>query len=186
MQNNFIRRKKDVLSKIDKSSKKIWDKKIINLCEKINSLDDYYTTSSCAGRIVIMIDNEKKEPNLFVYVYHDLISFKKLKDDLNKIKIKKLIRYKQEPGILHVACESLKDAQKLLDKAKLVGWKRSGIIASGNRFVVELTNTEKLEFPIFDNGKILVDDNFLKLVVKISNENLKKSWLKIEKLHKCL
>ncbi|MFA6974207.1 MAG: hypothetical protein WC238_05760 [Parcubacteria group bacterium] len=33
---NFQRRKQDTLSKLDKSSKKSWDKKIISLCEKIN------------------------------------------------------------------------------------------------------------------------------------------------------
>ena len=33
-------------------------------------------------------------------------------------------------------------------------------------------------------AKSLVEDEFLKLIVKKSNENLKKSWLKIEKLEK--
>lgn len=186
VQTHFQRRKKDILSKSDKSSKKSWDKRVIPLCEKINSSSNYYTTSSCSGRIVIMADKEKKQNGLFIKVYHDLISFKKLKNDLNKINYVSLVKFKQEPCILHIACESLKDAQNLLDKAKLAGWKKSGIISSDKRFVVELNGTEKLEFLIMDKGKLLVNNEYLELVVKRSNENLKKSWDKIRKLEKSL
>ena len=76
---NFNQRKKDVLSRKDKSFKGKWDEKIGDLCEKINSLENYYTTSSCAGRIVLIFDRDKKEFGLFVRVYHDLISFEELK-----------------------------------------------------------------------------------------------------------
>lgn len=101
------------------------------------------------------------------------------KQDLKQLDIKRKrseISFKQEPCGLHVACRTLKNAQQFLDKAKFTGWKKSGIIASNKRFIVECFSTEKLEFPIIKNGKILVDDNFLKLIVKKSNENLKRSW----------
>lgn len=184
LKNNFPQRKKSILSKKDKSSKTSWDDKIISLCEKINSLEDYYTTSSCSGRVVLMIDVKKKAPKLFKFVSHDLIEFKQLKNNLNNIakKHKSLIKFKQEPCIIHVACNSLKDAEELYKKAKLSGWKRSGIISSGKRFVVELNSTERLEFPIINKNKVFVSDEFLKLIVKKSNENLKKSWGKIKKL----
>ncbi len=186
MKDIFLQRKKDMLSKIDKSFRRKWDKKIISLCKKINSLENYYTTSSCSGRVVLMFDKDKKEKDLFIRIYHDLISFEKLKEDLNEISKKGIIKFKQEPCILHVACRSLDDAQKLLDKAKLAGWKKSGIIASKNRFVVELNSTEKLEFPIIKNSQILVDDEFLRIIVKKSNENLKRSWRKVGKLSNLL
>lgn len=186
-QDKFSQRKKDVLLKEDKSSKRTWDKKIAKLCEKINSFEDYYTTSSCSGRIVVMVDQDKKEKDLFLRVYHGLFSLTQLKKDLNKIvENNRLIKFKLEPCILHVACESLEDAQKLLDKAKLVGWKRSGIISFGRNIVLELNSTEKLEFPIIDKNKILVDDDFLKIVVLESNKKLEKSWGKIRKLEKFL
>lgn len=215
---NFLQRKHDVLLKIDKSSKGGYDKRIMKLCKKINSLENYYTTSSCSGRVVIMIDQEKKREGLFLKSYHDLISFGQLKKDLNNI-IKlnsqvhsidrnlltkknrgfglinskqirasdergNLIKFKQEPCILHVACKGFDDAKKIYEKAKQGGWKISGIIASGKRFVVEINGTEKLEFPVIHGGKIIVADYFLRLVVKKSNKNLKKSWDRIERLRK--
>ncbi len=184
MINKFQQRKKDILSRKDKSHKNSWDEKITKLCDKINSLNNYYTTSSCAGRIVLIIEQNKKEKGLFKKVYHNLISFDELKKDLDKVIVgnKNLIKFKMEPCAIHVACKNLEDAQDLYDKAKLAGWKRSGIIASGSRFMVELNSTEKLEFPIIQNKKILVDDKFLKIVVEEANKKLEKSWEKIERL----
>ncbi|MBU3907060.1 MAG: hypothetical protein KKA64_02295 [Nanoarchaeota archaeon] len=188
LKTSFLQRKKDILSKIDKSSKGDWDKHILKLCEKINSKEDFYTTSSCSGRIVLMKDSEIKKHGLFLKVDHNKISFNLLIKDLKEIvgKNKNLIMFKQESCILHVACSSLENAQKLYDKAKLAGWKKSGIISSGKRFIVELNSTEKLEFPIADRGKELVDEKFLKMIVKEANRKLKKGWEKIRRLEKII
>jgi len=185
--NAFIKRKKDILSKLDKSHKSSWDVKIAELCDKVNSLENYYTTSSCSGRAVLMVEQEKKGEGLFLFVYHEEVSLKQIKEDL-KIALRKgkNIKFKLEPCILHVVCRSLEDAQKLYDKAKLAGWKKSGIIGMKSGFVVELNGTERLEFSIIHENKILVDDEFLKIVVDESNQKLKKSWIKIKKLEKSL
>jgi len=192
--NKFNQQKKDILSKTDKSSKGNWDEKISELCNKINSLKNYYTTSSCSGRIVLMIDQDKKEKDLFIKVYHNLISLEKIKKDLNEIiKNNKLknnsVKFKLDPCILHVACKNIDDAKKLCDNGKKAGWKRTGIIGfSGKdtRVMIELNSTEKFEFPVIQKGNVLVDDIFLKIIVQESNKKLKKSWNKIEELRKLI
>ena len=45
---NFDKEKKEFLSKKDKSRKGSIDNKIKKLVNKINSLPDFYTTSSCS------------------------------------------------------------------------------------------------------------------------------------------
>jgi len=184
MVNTFQQRKNSILSKNDKSSIGGWDKKIAPLCNKINKKPSLYTTSSCSGRIVLMLDKEKKEQGLFLKVYHTKINLALLKKDLNKITSKNSVKFKQEPCILHVVCENLADAQELLRKSKTAGWKKSGILDYSKRIVLELSGTEKLEFPIIEKEKILVDENFLKSVVEKANSNLNKSWLKINRLEK--
>ena len=217
----FNQRKKDILEKLDKSSKGDWDEKIKWLCDKINSMDNYYTTSSCSGRIIVMKDEDKKGPNLFSAVWHDLVE---LNDFMNKITLlcsdvdgssqtqsrlsqKNLVnsqkkfatkgaskgglelvnlKFKQEPPILHVACKNLEDAFILLEKARKIGWRRSGIISEGKMFIVELVSTEKLEFPLTEKGKLLVDSAFLKIVLEKANGNLEKGWDKINKLRNSL
>lgn len=185
--NQFDKRKKDVLSKLDKSHKSEWDEKIKQLCSKINSLENYYTTSSCSGRVVLMIEQEKKAEGLFLVVYHDKITLERLKSDLNlALKKGKEIKFKLEPCILHVACRNLEDAERIYDKAKLAGWKKSGIIGMKNGFTVELNGTDRLEFPVIQGNRVLVDDEFLKIVVKECNEKMEKSWEKIRKMEKLI
>ena len=197
-QDTFLQRKKDILSKKDKSHIGRWDEKILSLCEKINKSENYYTTSSCSGRVIIIADQDKKARDLFLKRYHDLINFEQLKKDLEEVSQtptpptytkqgeKKLIKFKLDPCALHVACAILEDAQKLLDKARLAGWKKSGIITVGKRYVVELNSTERLEFPIINKGKIIVDDAFLRILIKRVNEKLKNTWEKIKSLEKTL
>ena len=181
----FLQRKKDVLSKIDKSSIGKWDEKIISLCEKINSKENYYTTSSCSGRILLMVDQSKKGEDLFLFVSHDKVSFKELKEKLIEASKKnKNVKFKMEPCILHVACKTLEDAEKLFEIGKNAGWKRLGIIGTRNGFTFELNSTEKLEFPIIQNKKILIDDDLLKIIVDDANKKLEIGWEKIQKLQK--
>ncbi|HRZ85512.1 MAG TPA: hypothetical protein P5277_01905 [Candidatus Paceibacterota bacterium] len=189
MVDQFLRRKQQQLSKSDRSLKQSWDKKILTLCEKINNSQDYYTTSSCSGRALILVDSKEKRDDLFIEVWHDLIKITDLKKAISKTledksKSKELVYFKQDPCILHVACKTLEKAQKLHDLAKLAGWKRCGIITSNKRFVVELNATDRLEFPIINKGKLLVNDDFLEIVIKESNKKLKLSWEKINKLEK--
>jgi tRNA wybutosine-synthesizing protein 3 len=183
---SFLQRKSAVLSKLDKSSAGKWDKKIVSLCEKINISEEFYTTSSCSGRIVLMLDQERKSPNLFLRVWHESISLSELKKFLKENSEKGLIKFKLEPPILHIACKDLEVTSRLLEKANHNGFKRSGILSAGRNIVLELNSTERLEFPILNKGKILVDEPFLELVVKQANQKLKKGWERIEKLRKVI
>jgi len=180
--NQFLRRKKQQFAKDDRSLIQEIDGRIKSLCEIINKNDNYYTTSSCAGRILILLDSKEKRDDLFLFVSHELISFEQLKEELNKINNKELIYFKQDPCILHVACRDLENAQKIHDMAKDAGWKRCGIIASEKRFIVELNGTERIEFPVMQDEKILANNDFLKVIVEEANKKLKLSWEKIERL----
>jgi len=182
----FTRRKQDCLKKDDKSSIGNWDEHIKNLCEKINKKTNYYTLSSCAGRIVLLKNLVKKGPDMFILRSHEKISFEELKKSLEDYKGKENLIFKQETCILHVCCEKIEDAEMLLNLAREAGWKNSGIMSTQGRIVCELRSTEYLAFPIMVGGKILVSDEFLKVVILESNEKLERTWEKIEKLEKSL
>jgi tRNA wybutosine-synthesizing protein 3 len=187
----FIQRKNDCLEKLDKSSKGSWDKPILKLCEKINSFSDYYTTSSCSGRVSLMIEQEKKAKGNILFSAHEVINFADLEEEITKIlenkNLKnKFIKFKLEAPILHLACRDLSSAKKFSEFAKVSGWKRIGLISFEKNFVLELNSTEKIEFPIINNGKVLVDSHFLKLIVLESEKKMKKGWEKIDKLVKIL
>lgn len=182
MRDRFIQRKDAVLLKTDKSSIGGWDEKISKLCKKINSLPNFYTTSSCSGRIILMIEQEKKGKDLFLKTWHDKIGVGELKEELKNLLKNGIIKFKVEPPIIHIACRELKDATFILEKAKFIGFKRSSILTADKNFIVELNSSDRMEFPIIKNEKVLVSDEFLELIVKMSNEKLQRGWEKINKL----
>jgi len=183
----FDKRKQDALGKSDKSSIGDWDAKISGLCKKLNSNKNYYSASSCSGRVVLIRNVVKKGPGLFVLRTHNNISFKELKKSLEDYNGEDGLVYKQEACILHVACRDLETSMKLLRLAQESGWKQSGIISIGsNRVVVDLRSTEIISFLIHNGKKTLVDDDFLKNLVVESNNKLARTWKKIKKLEKSL
>ena len=182
---NFKNEKLIQLRKSDKSKKGSYDRKISGLIKKINSSEDYYTTSSCAGRLLLIKELGKKSLNQILFFSHEGLSLNKLKKALNQA-IKNfggLIYFKQEPCILHVACSSLKKAEELLNKARNSGWKRSGIIAI-KRIICEMVSTEWIVLPIANKGKILLEDDYIKLALHEANKKLSKTWGKIRGLEK--
>jgi tRNA wybutosine-synthesizing protein 3 len=178
-QHNKIRQ----LKMQDNSSIGKLDRKIEKLCNKLNKKKEYYTTSSCAGRIIIIKNQEKKQKGLFILRIHDKI---KLSDLRKALKTKEDADFRQEPCILHVACRDIESASKLLEKAIHAGWKRSGMISAGKRFILEMMSTEHLDVPIIRNNKLLVDENYLKMLVKEANLKLERSWNKIKNLEKAI
>lgn len=183
----FQRRKIDCLSKTDKSSIGSWDKPILDLCNRINKIENLYTLSSCSGRIVLIKNFEKKQPGMFVFRSHEKIESEKLINELSKAsKAKETLIFKQEPPILHVCCASLEDAEKLLEYARIAGWKNSGIMSARGRIVLELRSTEYLALPIMEKGKLLVSDEFLNILVRESNKRIEHGWEKLWKLFKLI
>jgi tRNA wybutosine-synthesizing protein 3 len=180
----FQEQKKQQLSKEDLSHIGSWDKKISKLCNKLNKKKDYYTTSSCAGRVVLLKGGFEKTKNAFLFRTHEKITFEELKKALETIDYPGLVEFQQTPCILHVASKTLEDAQALVNKAKESGWKHSGIMSTKKRFMVELHSTEKLEFPVMNDGKVLINDDFLNTVVEESNKRLERVWEKIKRLEK--
>ena len=179
---NFLQRKNDVLNKKDKSFAQGWDKKIMKLCEKINFNENYYTTSSCSGRVLLMVDQEKKGSGLFLWTKHEKINRGEIEKELKKLSGNHSVKFKCEPPIIHVVCKTLNDAEKILEKGFRSGFKNSGIISTGKNIVVEIHGTEKLEFPIHKRGKLLVNSEFLEAVREKSNKKLEKGWEIIKKI----
>jgi len=177
---NFEKNKKQFLSKPDKSFIGGIDKPILPLVKLLNSKSDYYTTSSCAGRILLIKDTNQKLKKAFVFVTHGKVSFNKVLKELKNVKDKELIYFKHDPCILHVACKDFDSALKLVSIARDLGWKKSGVISKKN--IVELVSTEVLAAPIMFNKKVLVSEDYLKVLVSEANKKLFRTRKKISDL----
>lgn len=182
---DFAKHKNDFLNKEDKSEKKSIDKDIIKLVNLINSKGNYYTTSSCAGRIEILelIEGERHTNKFFSF--HDSIKLKNISNITKKInKTNKKVWFKQESLILHVCCRTIMDANKLLKIAREIGFKRSGIISKGRKITTEIINPEYMLTIIAENGKLLTDKNYLKILISEANKKMEKNKRKTEEFYK--
>ncbi|MEM2121548.1 MAG: tRNA wybutosine-synthesizing 3 family protein [Candidatus Woesearchaeota archaeon] len=181
----FKNEKKNILKKMsfyDKSKKGSLDEEIRELVLTINSLDDYYTTSSCAGRIMLIkVDkNRRKDKSEWLYVTHKNAVFDDLKNALlegiKRMREGDSIWFKQEPLILHVCAKNLESADKLLKMARDSGLKKSGIITLAHRIIIEIEGTENISTLIAKNSKtengILVEDSYLKALIEEANKKM--------------
>jgi tRNA wybutosine-synthesizing protein 3 len=173
--------KKNILGKIDKSKKGEIDEGIQEIVNTINSKENYYTTSSCAGRIVLQTGESKFEVK-WLKVSHEPV-------DLNWAKTtqlpKETVWFRMEPVILHVACKDIEKAQELLDKIQPV-FKRTFIQTTKNKIMVEIKGNEFVEAPVAKDGKWLVSDEYLLVLTEESNKKLAKTREKTELLKMAL
>ncbi len=175
----------DALYKPDNSKKGCVDEEIIDLINKINDMPNYYTTSSCAGRITLITipESGRKDGAHWLFVSHKTVEFEDL--DMDNVKWPKgLVWFRQESPILHVACKTLEDATQLMNAAKLSGFKRIGIIGTNKRFMVEMMGSENLETPVADDEKLIVTKKYIKTLIEEANKKLVKSRTRLDRLQK--
>ena len=178
---SFENEKKQALNKKDKSRKQSVDEKIKKLIKIMNNKNNYYTTSSCAGRILLITLGKKKQNTKWIFTSHNKIRFIEISDYLKKLP-KEKVYFRQEAFILHVACRSLDDAQRLLDAVRSV--RRKGILSSRGKIVVEIIGSPHFEAIIAKNGKLLIGEGYLKHLIEEANLRLVENWKKIKGLER--
>jgi len=164
------------------------DKDIYPLLKAINSMDSYYTTSSCSGRIQVYASRipGRKFKIKTIGKWHQPISLDELVRVLEKCHYKD-IWLAVLPPILHVVAKNVKEANRLLHLAREAGFKHSGILSvKDERVVVEITSSERIETPLKMEGKWIFDHESLSKLIERANELLSITKKKINKLKEIL
>ncbi|KAF3819723.1 hypothetical protein GH733_015232, partial [Mirounga leonina] len=162
----FRRWKAQCLSKADLSRKGSVDEDVVELVQLLNGREPYFTTSSCAGRI-ILLDGDingfevQKQNRCWLLVTHKPC----VKDDviaaLKKANGDAILKF--EPLILHVQCRQLQDAQ-----------------------ILAIRSTHGLEVPLSHKGKLMVTEEYIEFLLKIANQKMEENKKRIERLYNCL
>jgi len=170
----FEERKKKALEKLNEAIKnKKVDKPIKDFLIKINEYKNVYTTSSCAGRIVVLVDKGSKKDSFFAGKWHDLIKAEIVWNKIVEYSKENLVWLKQEPFILHIVCKKLKDAANIIKIARDVGFKHSGIISiKKEKIVCEINGIDRVEIPAVINGKIVISRDFFYDLIDFMNSKL--------------
>jgi len=152
------------------------DAPIIQLLKKINSLEDFYTTSSCAGRVVLLHEfGSRKNEHEFILKEHRKVNIEEFLN-VNLKKFKGRVWLKQEPFIIHIVARTLEKAIEMLNLGLMAGLKHSGVfVFKPERYILELNGTQHLSAPISEKGKMLVTKDYFIYLLKIAAEKLQKN-----------
>jgi len=182
----FTNEKNTFLAKLDKSKKGSIDERAIPLITTINKKDNYYTTSSCSGRVYLWSGTGKKNETQWIKVSHDPIKvdFLKLDNIQSSQESEQIIWLRLEAFIMHIACKDINAANQLLEQVHPI-FKKSCILTASNKIIVEIRGSEFIEMPIYkDNFLIFSGD--LNWLTDLINQKLQKIWLGIDKFEKMM
>ena len=159
------------------------DEDIIGLLLLINSIKGIYTTSSCSGRIGIIEEPAlgAKPLSRWLIKVHRPIEFEEAKSALKDAR-EGLIFLKSQPPIFHVVAEDMEKAKKLHELGLASGFKYTTFKVVSNRYLVEINATEYLTAPLGKDGKILVDEEYLRFAIEVGNSMLKRSKGRLSRL----
>ncbi|MBU1939941.1 hypothetical protein KKH30_04205 [Candidatus Micrarchaeota archaeon] len=162
---------------------KVIDEKMVSLCRYIAGTEKYFTSSSCAGRVLLLAlpKGEDKKDAYFHRRWHREVNAAEIWKALQE-ETKGEVWLKQEPFIIHMGCDGLEDAEKILSAMKEAGVKRGGIIvAKQGKFIVELQGTGRISVPLKKGVEILIDEKYLGFVVHAANKKLMGNYARLKK-----
>ncbi|KAL6200966.1 hypothetical protein ACLB2K_024681 [Fragaria x ananassa] len=173
----------------DKSPKGTVDTPIIPLLDVINRHRDYFTTSSCSGRISILsqpaarrVSKKKASGGAWLYISHDPadpdsvldLVFRRRSDptrnELRDDDDHDDVVFRFEPLIVAVECRDVAAAQVLVSKAIASGFRESGITSSNKRVIIAIRCSIRLEVPLGSSREIMVSREYLRFLVGVANE----------------
>jgi len=159
------------------------DEILVPLLRYVNSRDNFYTTSSCAGRITLFWDIGSKLKNDFMGKWHREVTFEEVKEQVAGIDKKDgIVWFRQESMIFHIVGRTLDDAVVVLNIALKSGLKHSGVqVFKQGRYLVEICGAERMDVPVIDSGILLIDDNYLEYLINLANRKLRETRRRLEK-----
>ena len=163
------------------------DEKILPILEILNRIEGVYTSSSCAGRIVLLQIPSlgDKQGAVFLGIWHRPIVSEEITSAATKATQGSLWLLAQAP-ILHIGVQTTALANIIIKTAVFSGFKNSAMKSTGKKTIIELSSTERLDAPIGRNGCLYCEGDYLHLLTEIANEVIERSQQKLIRLEKNL
>jgi len=196
----FDKQKLETLKTADLSRKGSFDQLIDEFLRSLNTHNDYFTLSSCSGRIVLLKSQKnankvnKKKGCQWLICSHEPIQcgeiWKHLNDEPDKDKesskeseIGGVTTLKFEPFILHVQCRDLSSAKVLHTLSLESGYRNSGLtVGKAGKIVLAVRSTHGLEVPLTDHqGNRIVDERYVDFITEEANIKLADNERRIRK-----
>ncbi len=159
------------------------DAQMRGLCGFVAKTGGFYTSSCCSGRIILLEKRgERKIDTFFHRKWHRPVEQDEFLEGVRE-KTAGEVLLKVDPFILHIGCETLDGANRVLGAMKRAGVKRGGIIlAEPGKFIIELQGTEKMDVPLKDGEKSFAGEGYLLYLLKKANALLGRNYKRLSRL----
>ena len=185
----FNQYKAKAMKKLEEAkSEDLVDEGVIEVLNAFNSHPDIFTTSSCAGRIqlIVLPDIGRKDSVELRKKWHRPVEFQEVKDAITNLEVppNSIVILQGQSPIFHVSCRTMELAQKFRGIVHSKGWKYSSLITGNeDKWIVEILSASRIDNLLFRDGVIdPPDDDRLKFIIEESNKILVKAQSRLEAL----
>ena len=164
------------------------DEDVIPVINSFNSHPDIFTTSSCAGRIqlIVLPDVGRKDSVNHRKSWHRVVTTKEVEQAISEIDIpdNSIVILQTQSPIFHLSCRTMELAIKVRGIAHGQGWKYSSLITgSDDKWNVEILSANRIDNLLFRKGVISPPDkDRLRFIVQESNKILVRAQSRLEAL----
>ena len=185
----FSQYKSNAMKKLEHAlSEGLVDEGVISVINSFNSHPDIFTTSSCAGRIqlIILPDIGRKDSVQRRKTWHREVTTDDVERAISEFDIpdNSIVILQAQSPIFHVSCRTMELAIKLRGIAHGQGWKYSSLITGNDeKWNVEILSANRIDNLLFRKGVIsLPDKDRLNFIIDESNNILVKAQARLEAL----
>ena len=185
----FNQYKANAMKKLDEAkSEGLVDEGVIEVLNAFNSHPDIFTTSSCAGRLqlIVLPDIGRKDSVALRKTWHRPVEFQEVKDAINNLEIpaNSIVILQGQSPIFHISCRTMELAQKFRGIVHGQGWKYSSLLTGNDdKWVVEILSANRIDNLLYRDGVIdKPSDERLKFIIEESNKILVKAQARLEAL----
>jgi len=164
------------------------DEGVIPVIKSFNSHPDIFTTSSCAGRIqlIVLPDVGRKDSVNHRKSWHRVVTTKEVEQAISEIDIpdNSIVILQTQSPIFHLSCRTMELAIKVRGIAHGQGWKYSSLITgSDDKWNVEILSANRIDNLLFRKGVISPPDkDRLSFIIQESNKILVRAQSRLEAL----
>ena len=185
----FSQYKSNAMKKLEYAlSEGLVDEGVISVIKSFNSHPDIFTTSSCAGRIqlIILPDIGRKDSVQRRKTWHREVTIDDVEGAISELDIpdNSIVILQAQSPIFHLSCRTMELAIKLRGIVHGQGWKYSSLITGNDeKWNVEILSANRIDNLLFRKGVISPPGkNRLNFIIEESNKILVKAQARLEAL----
>lgn len=179
------------------------DARCVEFVREVCASEDFFTTSSCSGRVSVFADRGAREVERglkggrWVYVSHDPARGRAVVEAVREVEAEtaspgetdgededaatKTLVLRFEPFILAVEARDLESGADFVRCARDCGYRESGITACEKRVICAARCQIRMEAPVVVNGERMVDDAGIERLVEMANEKFRANAERMER-----